>query len=670
MRDTTQTIKRPLFIPRTSLQIASPATWFGIGICLIALAPILSIAPWLQTYIHPWRPELISSFVVLALLIWGFNSQAFKNSFKDLSKTELLTLVAPCAIFTVVSALSAFYAGSWRSVAHHTLVWCVYIVFYFFARHFIASSSGREAIALATAGLVWVIGLPAVIEYYTGGISGSEASIGIRYAKYAELLNALFPVFAALCFRLKGRMFWLGAATLGLMWTFVLSTTSRSAIGLYLVGALTLIAAVFIFKRFKHYRGKATILIAIMILVPALSEASSYFMPERMTVADRMRDTSVQESNNVRPFFASISLEMFRSNLLTGVGADNFGAEFHKYRAQYAAANPSDTRLTIAESELPERAHNEYMQIAAELGLPGVLTFGALLAGLAWLFVTALIRRKRITLTTMAALIGILLFLVSSLVTSYSFRLVQNGLVFFVLLALAAHGLLSFKNVAAGKEKNRFPVKAALSIGIAACCLLASLSIVRAYAAVSAINAESTIKETGDWSGFQRAISLDKDNASAYSAYGFSLFVDGQYEASIKPQEEAIAHGRATSVDYSYLASSHLMAGNKPGAAGVLAEGIKLYPYSVFLRSRYGVLLNELGRSDEAQAQFDAAMKIDARQAITWRNLAESGPVVASKKAFDENLLPVMDLKPIRAIYAMVHERELTHPEEKFDFKF
>lgn len=668
MRDTTQTIKRPLFIPRTSLQIASPATWFGIGFCLIALTPILSIVPSIQTFIHPWRPELASSLVLLALLIWGFNSDAFKNSLASISNKELLTLVVPCIAFTAASAFSAAYAASWRSVAHHTLVWSAYISFYFLARHFVARSSGRETIALATAALVWIIGLPAVIEYYTGGISGSETSIGIRYAKYAELLNALFPVFAALCFRLKGRMFWLGTATLGLMWTFVLSTTSRSAIGLYLVGAFVLVATVFVFKRFKHYRGKAAIFIALMVLVPVLSEASSYFMPERMTVADRMRDSSVQESNNVRPFFAAISLEMFRANLLTGIGADNFGTEFHKYRAEYAAAHPTDTKLAIAESELPERAHNEYMQIAAELGLAGILTFGALLAGIAWLFVTAFIRRKRVTLTTIAALIGIFLFLASSFVSSYSFRLVQNGLVFFLLLALAAHGLL--KNNSPGRDSLSFPVKTALSVGVIACCLLATLSIVRAYAVVSVIDAESTVKNTGDWSGFQRAIALDKDNASAYAAYGFSLFVEGQYDASIGPHEEAIVRGRATSVDFSYLASSHLMAGDKPGAAAALAEGLKLYPYSIFLRSRYGVLLDELGKPGEAQAQFDAAMKIDAKQAITWRNLAESGPVVASKKAFDENLLPVMDLKPRRAIYAMVHERELTHPEEKIDFEF
>jgi O-antigen ligase len=671
MQESTDTIRQPAFALRGPLKWADPAVWFGIGICLVTLVPIVSIAPWLQTFIHPWRAELTASLILLGFLIWGHGNTGFRNYLAGINRAELFAIILPCSVFLTWSFVSAFFAGSWKSVMHHSLVWSIYLVFYIFIRFFLNRPAGSGILFLALAAVVWMIGLPAVFEYYTAGISGGAGSIGVRYSKYAEMLTALFPVIAAYSLKLKGRSFWLGAATVLLLWLFVISSLSRTAAGLYIIGTLMMAGTIFAFRRFRHYRLRFALLTALFIFVPALLHSTSYFTAGGVPMLERMRDDATQESNNVRPFFSRIALEMFKANPLTGVGADNFGLEFNRYRGIYASANPGDRNLSIAESEIAERAHNEYLQIAAELGLPGILIFACLLCGVAWMFFRAAKNGRKLSLATFGALIGILLFLASSAVTSYSFRLVQNGLAFFILLALGAKGLLSGPAVESPR-KHLSPAAARLgfSAGIAACCLLAALSVARAAAVLYVFDAESSASVETAVPLFQTASMLDDQNASIYASRGAYMFRAGAYAEAAPHFRKAIDLGRATTTDYSYLASVQVLAGDKAAAAATLAEAVRLYPYSTFIRTRYAVLLKETAKTSESAKEFDIAMNINSRQAETWRNLIEDGAAAASRKSFDNNLVQVMDLKPKSAIYAMLAEREILHPEEKVTINF
>ena len=664
-------LKQSFFKARTPLKLTDPLSWFSLGLCLVMLAPIISIAPWLQTFIHPWRAELTASMILLGFLIWGYRNAGFRSYLARINKIEFTAIILPCSFFVVWSLFSALYAGSWKSVMHHSLVWAVYLIFYFFARFFLDDRpAGSEMLYLALAAIVWMVGLPAVFEYYTAGPSAGGSSIGVRYSKYAEMLTALFPVLVAYSLRLKGKVFWLGSATVLLIWLVVISSLSRTATGLFIGGSLLVGGLVFVFKRFRHYRLRFIKLLALLLVVPALLHSISYFTSGSASVLDRMRDEATQESTNVRPFFSRIAIEMLMAHPITGVGADNFGIEFNRYRGAYSMANPSDRNLSIAESEIPERAHNEYLQIAAELGIPGILIFGSPLVGIAWMFVKAFKNRRKLSLSTFSALAGILLFLAASAVTSYSFRLVQNGLVFFFLVALAAKSLFSRTKERPDNKFSRFTANVGFTAAIAVCCLLAAFSGVRAAAVWYVFGAEGAPSAGEAAPLFQTALALDDQNASIYSSKGAFLFREGTYDQAVTQFRKAVDLGRATTTDYSYLASSQILAGDKPGAASTLSEAVAIYPYSTFIRTRYAVLLKEIGNESRSAAEFDIAMKINPRQAVTWRNLIEDGAVAASLRAFSGDLLPVMDLKPQSAIYAFLAEREVLHPEERTMINF
>ena len=122
--------------------------------------------------------------------------------------------------------------------------------------------------------------------------------------------------------------------------------------------------------------------------------------------------------------------------------------QVNNYRVEYAAVHPDDPNLAFAENEIPEHAHNEFLQIAAELGVVGSLIF-------LWFFSGIVVMTYRAASQSAAALplsncsnsgsVGVHLQFARS---AYSFRLIQNGFVFFFVLAVASKLLLRRDNSA------------------------------------------------------------------------------------------------------------------------------------------------------------------------------------------------------------------------------
>ena len=93
-------------------------------------------------------------------------------------------------------------------------------------------------------------------------------------------------------------------------------------------------------------------------------------------VAAKLRSAS--ESMEVRIGYWGAGLRMIADHPLLGVGLDNFADRYSEYKL------PTGREV--------KRAHNDYLQVAAELGVPGLIVFCALWAGL----VGASVPRERI----------------------------------------------------------------------------------------------------------------------------------------------------------------------------------------------------------------------------------------------------------------------------------
>lgn len=655
--------------PTTIPQVArEPFNWLILVILLIILVPIVRIFPELQTFMHPWRPELAASIFLIGFSIWASRSENFRTFIGETTSSERMVIILPLALFIAWSFLSAIWANSWTSVLHHSTVWTAYLALYLLFRFFTANSSNAHKAIFAVMCILWAICLPPLIEYYLYVIGGNANNLSVRYSKYAELANTIVPLIAAFSFQASRRMARFGLATLILIWLFDIATQSRAGIGIFAISIFGLLMAVLLVPNLREFRKKAAVLLIFLVAATALSNGIVLFAAGKIPFVERVQDPSISESTNARPFLRGVAVTMWSVHPVTGVGADNFGQEFDEYRREYAAADPTNPYLTIGEDQIAERAHNEFAQILAELGVVGLGIFCVFLFGIIYAAIDIWRRRHDISLLAVAAFIGVGAFLGSSLVSSYSFRIFQNGLIFFLVLAIAIGGTLARQERSKASRSSDWLVKGAAFFVLLSSVALAVFCVIRVAAVNYMIAAGGQLSEEAKAMAYTTALRLDPENAQFYAHMGREHLNAEDPQKAVPFLRKAIERGQVTSIDYSYLATAQRLSGDLVGTRRTIEEAIGLYPKSVFLRTRLAVLLYELGDANGADELFESTRALSPEQAATWRIFVESGGRAASQVAFDTKTLPVMDLRPTKAIYAMQTERELRFPDERFKF--
>ena len=412
------------------------------------------------------------------------------------------------------------------------------------------------------------------------------------------------------------------------------------------------------------------VLIVGFVQIPILnsSEQKSTTITRLTAAKDDDKTNSIQQ--NVRILLAKVGIEMFKENAVVGVGADNFGLEFNKYRAVFSANEANKATAEQQESMIPERTHNEYLQILAELGIVGGVIFLLFIFGIAKLSFSEIKENRfnRSNILTHAAIAGLITFLITSSVTSYSFRLMQNGLIFFFLLAVL------LRNYVVNRPKtNKFYASSNFRLVIipAAIILCLSLTIFSTLKATSQYFVYLAEKEPNletAKSDYAKAMFLDSANASANSSLGFRMFFENHYQEAADNFQIAINKGVNSSVAYSLLSTNQTLVNNEQAAKNTFEEAIKIYPYSTFLRVRYSVSLEKFGKKDEAANQFKIAKQLNSPQAETWRIFINEGKEATDRKIeINKELVKYDDLDPQQAIFAVINERQILHPEERIN---
>lgn len=646
----------------------NPSILFAYGLAIVFLSLLVSFGEDYYTFIHMWKVELLGSLLLIGSL--GYIMLRRREPVViAVSKLEIRLIVLPLLAMVLLSAASALWAPSWKSAVHHSLVWSQYLIFYIVIRQIVKSDRNYIALLTILSAPFVIYAVPAVVEYCAHLVLGGATALGIRYAKYGEQINTITPLVIAALLPLKGRRFVFGIGGLVMMWLLIFCSLGRINIILFTLATVSFAAVVFAFRRFHIYRTRIAIIVLTLILAPFPLHLFSLFAENpNIPMVKRVSDEAgISASNNLRKLMTSLSLEMFRAHPVGGIGADNFGFEVNNYRASYAGRSPQDPNLASAENEISERAHNEYLQILAELGIVGAAIFGWLLAGIALMAYRAAVRRP-VSLTGIAAVLGLGMFLASSLVSSYSFRLIQNGFVFFFVLAVASkHFMKPEAEDARGfVEISPRVLNYGLAAGIAACLMLGAYSVVRVSSVIITTNANYVEDLDEALPVYEQAIAIDDENPDAHSSAAYRLLRAGRYDEATAHYRESINIGKGTSTEFSHLTTAQLLGGDGSGAEATLAEAALLYPRSPFVLTRYAVVLKENGKEAESRSQFDRALQINKRAANTWWTYITEGARAASEKAnFDENYSAIMDVQPQSAIYAIGLERELKNPSEQ-----
>ena len=641
---------------------------FCAGIAAVMLAFLLPIPSEWNTFMHGWRVEVIAAVFIVIFTVYG---QVTGIGLPHFASIERNFIVLPIAALIVWSGLSVLWSGSSTAALQHTLTWCLYLLFFLIAKR-VLQDRGSASISLKTITVCLAIfALLALIAQITLIFVGTSTQIGIIYSKFAEQSITVLPLVLIGVLRSNGRKFMFGVVGVSLLWLLVFCSSSRTAIGLFLICISLFAGAVITLRQFGKYRLKLAIVCLPIVLLPfGLFSLSALSDKGDVLVAARIKDSGdIQSSNDFRLLMYKLSLEMFEQNPVLGVGAGNFGFEINQYRLAYSKRYPTDPLLAQAETTIPERTHNEYLQILSELGIVGALIFGWFLIGIGILAWRTLRNIQTVAPQALAAVVGLGLFLASSLVTSYSFRLIQNGITFFFVLGVATRLLIREAEV---ERDHSMKQRMAFSLAsTAACLLLIALCGNRVCSASLTHSGNLTENLAAATSYYETAMAMDLNNPDAPYALGRRLIDDRRYLEAIPYLRRSIDIGRATSTDYSYLATAQTLAGDDLGAESTFKEAAVMYPRSIFVLTRYSALLEVNGKYDEAEAQFQRAQAIDLASANAWKALITKGAKQASdlaQKRTDHNA--VMDLRPYQSIYAVIEERGIRHPDERVKIPF
>jgi O-antigen ligase len=634
--------------------------WLSASWILLLFVPLVFFIPQPATQFgHPWKVELFSSVLLLGFVLI---SKKFFDNFKfDSINILLISLV-------IWSGLSLFWADSSRSVAHHTLVWTIYFFLFLHFRNIVENKDLLKKNLIVLNFYVWIICLACLTEYFL--FDSTTAIFRHRYASISEILILVFPIYFILTLFSKGKTQLFNFLTCLLIWSAIIASATRTSV-ICLTFSIFLLSFILIVKE-KSIRLIPKIAILILLISLPTIFTSFFRTNDEASVYNRFNTEIQNKSGNnenisMRLFlWKVVSFEMLKENPIQGVGADNFGLAFNNSRKNYAQTYPTDTHLSAIESYMPERTHNEYLQILAELGLVGfgIISMFFIFSGKT--FITNLKNSKTDIYFKLkiGAFIGLISFLISSFVSSFSFRAMQNALVFFFILAIALSNKTKEKKEVKALQSNFSWKPILVGFAILTCVSLFTLtsSQILGNYYLSLADEEKDLEIALPI--YQKAVDFNSDNAVAHFSIGLRYYVDKKPDQAIPFMKEGIKKGFDINLAHFYLASTQKYAGFVKEATETTENALKIYPRSLFLRTYHADLLKKIGENEKAQTELEIAKNINEKDAEVWTSLITIGAEYTTYKIRDDKSLPaLMDLSPFSGVKAINDEQKLFNPK-------
>lgn len=616
------------------------------GLLALSLLAILFRVPEPSLQVNqPFKAELLISLFLIAAFGVMLGSQAAASRARS-----NIAMIVSIAVFIAWSAASVFWAASFGSVVHHTLLWSIYLIAFLLFTGYLPSPIASTRFCITTFVIVsLILGFLCIFDYLTViDFTSSEGDIRIRYGKYAELLVTLSPVLwaAAIYVRQRQRMMLLLIAGL-LSWITAMLSLSKGAFLAGIIGFVIFFTGSALFST-TAFRKRVMTFAALWIVITIGTQVFfSWFSAVPSTTsyitgsADQTRTTSA-----MRVFVWKVGRQMSTDHTLFGVGADNFGLAFNTERIAYRKNFHDVPSEEIAEDYIVERAHNEPLQVLCELGIVGIVLFSIPFVIFAGIFFKLLFRRRRLQPVIWGAIAGITAFLVSSQFSSFSFRSAQNGFVLFMVLAIAVKKM----------SPSRAPAKAgmfaspAFLLSFAALVLSTSFCISKCIAEYHVYSAERSEFYSDAHDHYQATVAIDPEYAGAYLSHASRAAVTDN-DAAARLTRIAIDHGLGVTAVYSQLAKEHAKAGKTAEAEAAYREGLAIFSRSIYLRMEFAVFLEGLGNTDDAAEQAAIARSVDLRQANGWYWIIKEGSVAAFYRSQkDSSIAPPADLRPHNAV--------------------
>jgi len=646
---------------------SEPLGIFAIAWPVVFLAPLVPGLPkaWLSSL--SWRQEFAIALLLIVTLTLLLKQTA---RVVCLHRGELSALL-PLTLFLAWSATSLIWAKGTLHALHYNLTWASYLICFVLMLRIAASPRLLRASLTSLATVISIVSIASALEFWSVSPEAYQFALILRRSTgLGEPFAVAVPLFGLLAITVrKRRVAWCCGITTVLAWLATLQSLERAPLLGASAGLLVIIAGLIVQKAWRpRYPRRA---LAVVILLVAAT-AFQTLAPGIGSSFRRFKQMNDKDPNTrVRLLTWSIGLEMFREEKVHGVGANNFELAYPEARAEFSARHADSSLVGQQEDFLAQRAHNEYVQILAELGLVGFtifLMFGVALIRLAIKALRA--ARNPLALGSVSSLVT---FAVSSGASSVSFRWLSSGLLFFFVAAI----MIRFAARASEREReiNIAPALlstvslAAMAISIVMLCGVGALGMAAmlrgmAIAQSSSLTANpDSSRDSATEHLFRSALKWNPYDGPTRFAFGLWLNGKHRNREAVDHLRFATENGFNSSTCYAFLAAAEASAGDSRASEQTLARALRIYPRSVFLRVRHSIALAEAGNPAAADHEYQEALASNAPEARGWRQLMCFGPDSAYAAAREnENILPPKKLEPESWAYPAILEQAARPP--------
>lgn len=611
----TQKDERPFLADSLASNVGALIVGLGLlSILFYIPGPVIPVS-------HPYKAELVLSVclvsILLSIRVSGLSLVKLFAGIGVSSRRIALGFLA----FAGFGLLSILWARSIESVFHHTVIWGLYVSYFTVVASIVKwqDSVRFPVVALSTA--AGVTGVLCLIDYLTyEEFRLVESFIRVRYGKYAELTSTIAPFLIASAVLFKGRVRWFSALGATLAWLTSMLALSKGAFIAGVAGITILfVGAVVASERGRRmtFAAVGVVWLVFTIGFQVLFSVTSDIPATADYISGAVDPT--QTSANFRTYIWKTGIQMGRDHWLIGIGADGFGRQFNNGTASFRANSPHDVAMEYGEDRLVERAHNEPIQIFAELGIIGIIVFA-----IPFVIAGVLVRRSFGAGNDILlwALIGsTVAFAFSSLVSSFSFRSAQNGIAFLVVFA----GIVGLVDKRSKAELSKRAARLILVFVLAAIMAVFTYTGLKIATESYVSRAENTVDHEAALADYDIALRLDPEYAGAWLSLAARYAAMNDYENAAFATQKGIDNGIGMSLTYSQLATQYKMLGSSDKAADAYREGVRVYPRSIYMRIEAAEYFASVGLDDEARSNTDAAFAINAKDAEGWIRLIRYG---------------------------------------------
>ncbi|MCA1591285.1 MAG: O-antigen ligase family protein [Acidobacteria bacterium] len=649
---------------------------------LALLAPHLPGLPRPSVSGLPWRQELLLSFLLcltLGLLLRRSDTQP--DSLFNTPRIKLRLLFCG-ALFAAWMWLSATWAAHPPAAVHLAFQWSAYLIFLALLCGAVSRPRVVRASFKSLGAVIWILGIACAVESWfgapltDGNLRNDLKPIFRGSGGFGEIMAVAAPLFAALALQQKRpRRALVCGATAVLAWLGTIQSLERApfigaSVGLLLFFAVALLKRNCRPRRLSRLGLLAAAFAGVLILqaLPLSSPSPLAASRDTSTLTRLQGGFSHDANTHVRLLFWGIGLEMLREHPWQGVGGNNYEVAYTEARAQFSARHPDSPLAGLNDYLLAVYAHNEYVQMLAELGIIGFSLF-VFFAGALALTLRRALRHPTQALPALGAGAGMLAFAISSGASASSFRYFGGGLLFFFAAALVARVAMSVHQCEQQAAHGLILLNAGRRLAVVWCAAVLSFAMICSFgtqAAGSMLHglAQTSVDQTDAENFYKASLRFNQSSAATHYGYGMWLVGAGRMEESLPHLRYAVARGLNSSTCYAYLASAEDEAGDVKASEQTLGEAVRVYPRSVFLRVRHAAELVRAGRDEEAGMEMSAALLIDSRAARGWYQLIVNdidAAIVAARN--NRDIAMPGELQPEAAVFAVLAENEKRFPE-------